>query len=55
MEYNAPEPTEDQSKSYIADRMLYKGLSVDRTKNGCNWDYQILTDNENAGIRVYLH
>jgi hypothetical protein len=36
LKYSAPE--KDPS-SYILDRMFIKGVSTDREKNGCNWDY----------------
>jgi hypothetical protein len=32
-------PSEKEPSSYILDRMFIKGVSTDREKNGCNWDY----------------
>ena len=35
--------------------MFVKGVSHIREENDCNYDYELIKDNEYNGIRVYLH
>ncbi|CDW78630.1 UNKNOWN [Stylonychia lemnae] len=45
----------DANESFIIDKMLIKGLYHDRSKNGVNYDYMLVNEQEHYGIRFYLH
>lgn len=45
----------DINHSYLIDSVLIKGLSVNRSENYSNYDYNLYTNLEEAGIRMYTH
>ena len=45
----------DLDQIYLVDKMFLKGLSADRSKNGSNFDYTVVTDNERLGLKGYVH
>jgi hypothetical protein len=45
----------DIDQSYMIDNLLIKGLSVNRSENYSNFDYNLYTNLEEAGIRMYTH
>lgn len=45
----------DNDQSYLIDSVLIKGLSVNRSENYSNFDYNLFMNLEEAGIRMYTH
>jgi hypothetical protein len=37
------------------DSMIIKGVSVNRDENDCNFDYNLLKNMDNQGMRFYMH
>lgn len=35
--------------------MIIKGVSVNRNENDCNYDYNLLKNMDNKGMRFYMH
>ena len=45
----------DIKEDYIIDSMIIKGVSVHRDENDCNYDYNLLRNMENRGMKFYMH
>lgn len=45
----------DNDKTYIIDNMIIKGISPVRSENDCNYDYDLLKNREQDGLRFYMH
>ena len=45
----------DSEQSYLIDSVLIRGLSVNRSENYSNFDYNLHMNLEEAGIRMYTH
>jgi hypothetical protein len=45
----------DIEDTYIVDSMIIKGVSVNREENDCNYDYNLLKNMDNQGMRFYMH
>lgn len=45
----------DNDQTYFIDTLLIKGLSVNRNENYTNFDYNLHTNLEESGIRLYTH
>lgn len=45
----------DIEDTYIVDSMIIKGVSVHRSENDCNYDYNLLKNMDNKGMRFYMH
>ena len=45
----------DNDATYTIDTVLIKGVSQDREKNECNYDYNLVKDNEAIGMKFYMH
>ena len=45
----------DIEESYIVDHMIVKGVSLDRARNDCNFDYLKVRGHEMNGILFYMH
>jgi hypothetical protein len=37
------------------DSIIIKGVSVNRDENDCNFDYNLLKNMDNQGMRFYMH
>jgi hypothetical protein len=46
---------QDQEKSYIFEKLFFKGVHVDRYQNDEPNDYILIDSHEDMGIRYYLH
>jgi len=45
----------DIKEDYIIDTMIVKGVSVRRDENDCNYDYNLLRNLEDRGMKFYMH
>jgi len=45
----------DNEGTYIVDSMIIKGVSINRDENDCNYDYNLLKNLDNQGMRFYMH
>lgn len=45
----------DSDESYLVDSVLIRGLSVNRSENYSNYDYNLFMNLEEAGVRMYTH
>ena len=39
----------------MVDNVIIKGVSVIRDENDCNYDYNLLKNMDNQGMRFYMH
>ena len=40
---------------YLLDKLFLKGVSADRSQNGSNFDYVVITNLEANGLKQYIH
>ena len=40
---------------YLLDKLFLKGVSADRSINGTNFDYVVVSQNEQVGLKQYVH
>lgn len=45
----------DDSKTFIIDKMMIKGVNFNRAENDNNMDYLLSEGGENDGMRYYIH
>ena len=45
----------DEKEDYLVSTMLVKGVAADRSKNACNYDYNMDKSQDANGMRYYLH
>lgn len=45
----------DIEDTYVVDSVIIKGVSVNRDENDCNYDYNLLKNMDNQGMRFYMH
>ena len=45
----------DNKEDYIINTILVKGVSVRRDENDCNYDYNLIKNLEDDGLKFYLH
>jgi len=47
--------TSDNNDTYIVDSLIVKGVSVIRSENDCNYDYNLQKNLDSKGMRFYMH
>ena len=45
----------DNNDSYIVDSIIIKGVSPNRDENDSNFDYELMKNKDNEGMRFYFH
>ena len=45
----------DAEQTYIIENLLVQGISARRSENETNYDYRLIRDREDQGIRRYVH
>ena len=45
----------DLNSVYLLDKLFLKGVGSERSKNGSNFDYVVITDLEAEGLKQYVH
>lgn len=54
--YTVPKDLDSAFEStYLIDKLFIKGISTDRDYNDSNADYEVVKDQEDIGLRTYIH